>query len=299
MVARAEPAGAGETVPQGEHRPDMPARGPAFTDTWRHTTDGMDVAGMMITLQKSLSHPGYGTRASGMEPPTVRMGCLVACDPLDESPSASELRSAFCGFLDRPPVRSLVTQLTSVPNDLSWSNYDGNGRLMVGAVLSAENDERSAPIASAILNLKDNEVTRWQHAPRRAELVLVVEPRDGAGEPAPPAILERWHERLVATLEVPGAFARFLTDEVGVETHADPPVEVGVCLEAQPNIGALVDTGPLKRLPGSPATSHFPSYVIALRDGRRPERAAVDMLRAWCDYGLRVDGYEDLLAALG
>jgi hypothetical protein len=89
---------------------------PAYTATWRHTSEGMGAAGAMNSLQKRLNHPRYGGRVSGTEPPTVRFGLLVACDSLGEKPSASALRTAFLAFRGRLPVQSLVGQLTAIPS---------------------------------------------------------------------------------------------------------------------------------------------------------------------------------------
>jgi predicted nucleotide-binding protein len=287
-----------EAVSLADVKTGLANGGPAYTATWRHTSEGMDAVGAMNSLQKRLSHPGYGARVSGTEPPIVRFGLFVACDPLGENPSASALRAAFLAFLDRPPVRSLLGQLTAIPSDVSWSNYDGNGRLMLGAVLGDTKQETSAPIASAVLNLHDNQATRTRDYRRCAELILAVEPRDTAGVPASPVSLARWHERLVTALELPTAFAGFLSEEVDVETYDEPAVQFGVCLEAQPSVGALIDTASFERVLGSVATSHFPSYFIAERGGRRPAQAAIDMLKTWCDHALHLDGYEGALSGL-
>ncbi len=299
---QADPAMAGsdnEPVSLADVKTGSAHGGPAYTATWRHTSEGMVAAGAMNSLQKRLNHPGYGARVSGTEPPIVRFGLLVACDPLGEKPSASALRAAFLAFLEGSPVRSLVGQLTAIPSDVSWSNYDGNGRLMLGAVLGDVNDEKSAPIASAILNLHDNQATRELENRRCAELILVVEPRDATGAPASPVTLARWHERLVTALELPAAFADFLSEEVEVETYDHPTVQIGVCLEAQPSGGALVDTTSFDQVRGSMAKPHFPSYFVAERGGQQPAQAAIDMLKTWCDHALHLDGYEGALAGLG
>lgn len=129
--------------------------------------------------------------------------------------------------------------------------------------------------------------------------MLIIEPRDAEGASASPAILKRWHERLVMALDMPGAFARFLSDQVEVATYEQPSVQLAVRLFAQPNIGSLVDITSFTQIPGSVITSDFPSYFIAERDAGLPAQAAVDMLRTWCDHALHVDGYEEVLARLG
>jgi hypothetical protein len=166
---------------------------------------------------------------------------------------------------------------------------------MLGAILGDPSDEQTAPVASAFVNLNDSRASSRQN-PRCAELVMVVEPRDAAGAPAQAAVLKRWHERLVTALEVPAVFALFLEDKVGVETYDDPAVQVGLRLQAQPNLGALVDITSLEHTRGSVATSDFPSYFVAERAGRLPTKAAVDVLSTWCDHALHLDRYEELLA---
>lgn len=286
-------ATAGATSP----RADQPTGG-GLACAWRHTTEGMEAPGAMHSLQKRLSHPGYRTREPGRQPPSVSFGLLVACDPIGRKPSASQLRGLFLEFLDQPPLRRLVGQLTAIANDVSWSTYDGNGRLMLGAILGDSNDEKNPPIASALLNLSDKEVRSSYRDQRYAELVLVVEPRDAAGASASPVSLRRWHERLTTALEVPAAFARFLSDQVGVETHTDLPILLGVGLKAHPDLSVLVDITPFKQVPGTVATSDFPSYFIAEQGCRRAAQVAVDMLSAWCDHALHLDGYEQELDPL-
>jgi predicted nucleotide-binding protein len=287
-----------EADPSGEPLAVLvaPVPPPALTSRWRHTTDGMDAAGAMNAIQKRLHHPTY-SREPGTEPPAVRFGLLIACEPLGDEPSTTSLRKAFCAFLNRPPIWDLMTQLTATPMGATWSTFGGNGRLSLGSVMDSEGGEGPAPLSSAILNLHDGQATKFQQS-RRAELVLYIEPCDENGALLPPATLERWYERLVTALQVPAALVTFLSDELGLATYADPPVQFGVCLEGRPNVGALVDTSGLQPVAGSTATSHFPSYFIAQADGLDPRRAAVEMLRVWCDYALHVEGYEDPLNSL-
>ena len=128
--------------------------------------------------------------------------------------------------------------------------------------------------------------------------MVYVEPRDGSGDPAPPAGLAAWRNRLVTALEVPGGFARFLTSQIGVKTHPDPPTRLGIRLDAHPSIAELVDTSGLVPVEGSSASTSFQHYLIAERAGQPPEEVAVDVLRVWCDHALRVEGYDGELARL-
>ena len=62
-------------------------------------------------------------------------------------------------FSTRPRIRDLIAQLTDVSADLTWRSYDGNGRITNGAVLAAD-DEKKAPVASALMNLKEADTRR-------------------------------------------------------------------------------------------------------------------------------------------
>ena len=130
----------------------MAGSGPAYTATWRHTTDGTEAVGAMHSIQKRLAHPSDAVHSPGIPPAIVTLGLRLASDPLGTEPSASELRAAFLGFLGRPPMLSLVHQVTAISGESCWSSYGGNGRLMLGAILGDPDDEQSAPSASALVN---------------------------------------------------------------------------------------------------------------------------------------------------
>ena len=126
-----------------------------------------------------------------------------------------------------------------------------------------------------------------------------MEPRDATGTPASPVPLRDWHQRLVTALEIPGAFATFLTDEVRLRTHQQPLVQLGIRLQARPNLAVLIDIASSKCLAGTTISAEFPSYFIADPDGELPAQAVLDMLRTWCDHALHLDDYEEELAGLG
>jgi hypothetical protein len=283
---------------------DLPAldatapSGPANTVAWRHTTEGMEAVGAMHSIQKRLAHPSDAVHGPGIPPAIVTLGLRLASDPLGTELSASELRAAFLGFLGRPPMLSLVNQITAIPGDACWSSYGGNGRLMLGAILGDPDDEQNAPSASALVNFCNHQSRTFQD-PRSSELVLCVEPRDATGTPASSVPLRGWHQRLVTALDIPGAFARFLTDEVRLQTHDQPPVQLGIRLQSQPNLAALIDIGSAKHLAGTTITAEFPSYFIADPNGQYPAQVVLDMLRTWCDHALQLDDFEEELAGLG
>ena len=273
--------------------------GAAFTNGWRQTTDGIEAPGIMTTLQKSVGHPGYMSRPPGtQQPPAVRVGIMVACAPLGDEPTTSDLRDEFLNLLGRPPIWDLINRLTYVGTDLSWRSYASNGRINNGAVLTSDEKREDAPIVSALMNLSDGGARRWGQDPRCAEIMVIIEPRDEAGKPAVPGSLKEWHERLVLALEMAGAFAQFLSRDVGVQTYDDPPTQLGVSLEAGQSVGELIDAGEFTPVAGSPTSRSFVSYVIAERGGKPADRVALDMLRGWCDHALHIHGYEAELAKL-
>jgi hypothetical protein len=271
---------------------------PAFTGRWRHTTEGTEVPSLMTTLQKGLSHPGYMSGVVGESPPSVRIGVIVACGPLGSTPTTSDLRSAFLCLLRRPPVWDLIKELTYVNTDVSWRNYASNGRINNGAVLTASDEETEAPVVSALLNLNEDGTHLWGLDSRCAEMLLLVQPRDEIGQPAPPLTLKHWFDVLVKALELPAALGYFLSTQVGTSVHDDPPAQLGIRLDSYRGIGSLVDPGQFMPIAGSSMTSSFLSYMIAERAGAAPQQAAVEMLRVWCDHGLHIDGYEGILARL-
>lgn len=264
-------------------------RRPAYTARWRPTTEGLEVPAVMTTLQKSFFHPALQHPAGG-EPPTVRVAALVACEPLGDDPATEDLRRAFTDFLGAPPITDLVAQLTTVGAGATWHCYASNGRLSNGAVLTG-GDPDGPPVAAALLNLRDSGTRQWVHDRRYAELLITVEPRASGGQPAGPASLVSWCERLLVAFEVPGAFAAFLHDRLRARTHADAPAQLGVRLDARPSLRHLVDTTGLSPLAGSQPTSQFLSYAIADPSALPARGAAVAILGVWCDHALAVDGY--------
>jgi hypothetical protein len=273
--------------------------GPAFTGLWRYTSDGGKAPGLMMMTHKGFSHPGYMRPTYDDRPPYLRIGILVACDPLGPSPTTSRLRESFEGFLHGPAVWNLLDGLTYVSDDLSWHRYASNGRFHNEAVLVSSPEQTEAPVASAMLNLNEAGMPRYGHDSRYAELVLHIEPRDVVGKPAPAAGFATWYHTLLQALAVPTSFARFLSGNVEVATHDDPPTQLGIELSAYRSLTELIDPGPLRPVPGSLQSNQFVGYMIAGPDGKGLGDVASQLLTAVCDHALRLDGYESTLAALG
>jgi hypothetical protein len=271
--------------------------GPAVTDRWRHTTDGFEVPALMNITHVAMSHPGYMTRPAGDKPPSVRIGMLVACDPLGPSLSTSDLRGRFLGFLTSAPVMELIWALTASGGDVSWAPWGGRGRFNLEAVLAADNEDE-APVASALLLLPEKGMARYGRDSRSAEFVLDVEPRNAQGEPAAPVNLAAWHQRFTNALTLPTLLAHFLAHDLGLATADDPPAQAGIWLNTPRAITELVDVENLAAVKGSMPSNQFMGWALADPAGKTAAATAVDLLTQMCDHTLHLDGYETVLADL-
>jgi len=273
-----------------------PAPGTAITDRWRHTTDGFEVPSLMPIANKAFSHPGY-MRTFPDKPPSIRIGTLVACDPLGPTLTTSELRSRFLAFLAWQPILDLVSVLSDIGSAATWRSLAGNGRLMLEAAMMTE-DQEEAPVASAMLLLPEAGKSRFGSDPRCAEFVLHIEPRASDGTPVPPIGLADWRDRFARTLAVPGALAQFLTHDLRLITPANPETQLGVWLNTPRALAELVDAGSLKALPGAAQANWFIGYAIADPEGKPAAATAQDFLTQMCDFTLHLDGWEAALAPL-
>ncbi len=268
--------------------------GPAATDLWRHTTNGIDVPAVMRIGNVSMSHPGYMARPAQDTPPSMRVGALVACDPLGPTPPTSELRSRFLSLLACPPIMELVSGASYIDQSVSWAPYGGHGRINLQAALTGP-EEAEAPVASALLLLPEVGMSQFGRDPRYAELVVDVEPRSPDGRPTQAMTLAAWHDLFARCLALPGVLAEFLTKELDLTTASDPPAQIGIWLKTPHAMTELVDIEGLKSIPGSPASNWFVGYAVADPAGHKSEAAAVELLSQMCDYTLHLDGYEPLL----
>jgi hypothetical protein len=280
-----------------ENRRGAHAPGPATASRWQVTTDGADVPALMRIRDVRMSHPGYMQRQEKLS--SVRIGILVACDPLGVEPSTSELRNLFLGLLTSQPVYDAINAISYVSPNAPWKLWAGHGRFNLEAVLTESADDTTeAPVASALMLLPETGTTTFGRDTRFAELVIHIEVRRKDGTPGPAEPLNTWHHRLVKALNVPKAFAQFLTDNLKLATSAEPPTQFGVWLNTPHTMTELVDIENLPTLPGAPASNSFIGYAIAESSGVPATALAVELLRQMCDYTLHVQNYEPLLASL-
>ena len=268
---------------------------PAVTERWRHTTDGAEVPSLMRISHKAFSHPGY-LRPHPDQPASVRIGVLIACDPLGPAPTTSELRTRFVTFLASPQLLEVVTEYSPIEGQARWTGLAGNGRLLLEAALVTEN-QAQAPVASAMLLLAEPSRPRFGGNPRYAEFVMHIEPHTLDGSAVPPAGLATWRDRFAQILAVPKALSQFLASDLALATTAEPPAQLGIWLTTPNAMNELIDIGNLKALPGSALVNAFTSYEIADPYGKTTAPAALDILAQLCDFTLHLDEWESAIPA--
>ena len=273
--------------------------GPAITDRWHHTSDGLKVPGLMNLTHVSVFHPGYSGRQAQEAPPSVKIAIRMGCQPIDRMASSTELRAKFGRFLESAAVLQLISALTTVEPDASWRPMAGNGIRALEAVLSAHQDPlEGVPVAAAEFLPPTAGETMYGRDERTASLLLYVEPRTADGHMPNPADLAAWYERFTLALAVPTAFDSFLAGDLGLGTSGDPPAQLGVWLQSYQPLTVMVATGDLHSLPGVSPSNQFIGWAYAAPDGQPVAAVARDLLAQLCDYSLRLDNFEPCLAEI-
>lgn len=289
----ASPDQAGGILLSGAPGQSEPGDGRAFTGSWRYTSNGFEATPLMNMVNTAMpGHPGVQDHS-----PFVRIGVCVSCEEVSQDASSSRIGSGFVRFLSGDPVATLISSLTHVGDEMSWVRLAGHGAIRLEAALGP-GGETVKPAASAMLLPP---VAGLQMHGRRPDgvacLWLHIEPRGPDGSPAPPANLAAWHQRLRHAISLATRFTEFLAGDLGSATHDDPAARVGVLLNAAP-MTQLVDTGPLRTLPGAIPSSQFLGYAIADPAGQPARDIARTMLVQLCEYHLHLEDFEHDLAAL-
>jgi hypothetical protein len=244
-------------------------------------------------------HPGYTSRQPQDVPPSVKIGMLVACRPIDPSASGSELRAKFAAFLDSEPVRECVRALTHVSADATWKNLAGHGPRTLEAALTAGDDPmKGVPVASALFLPPTAGEALYGRDGRSATLVLYVEPRTANGQVPPASDLATWHQRVSLSMALTGAFAGFLAKDLGLGTLDDPPSQFGIWLQSSEPLTVMVDVDGLQMLPGSSPSNQFIGWAYADSGGNSIAMTARDLLTQLCEYTLHLDAFDQVLAAI-
>jgi hypothetical protein len=302
--ARADPAEGAAELDEADPASDdlaLAAPGPVITDRWRQTSDGGQVPALMSLTHTVMFHPGYGGRQTQDTPPSVKIGMLVACQPIDPAASGTELRAKFAEFLQTEAVRSLIGSLTHVCSGMSWKNLAGNGPRTLEAALTAGDDAlEGVPVASALLLPPVAGESLHGRNGRSATLLFYVEPRMADGQVPPASGLDEWYERFGLALAIPGVFAEFLAKDLGLATSDDPPAQLGIWLQSYHPLTTMVDPQELRTLPGSSPSNWFMGWALATPDGKPGRGTARDLLCQLCEYTLHLDAFEqklDLISA--
>ena len=269
---------------------------PVACDRWQHTSDGTQVPALMNLTHTGLFHPGYGGRQSQDVPPSVKIGILVACQPIDLAVSGTELRAKFAAFLVTEPVRKLIGALTEVDGGMSWKSLAGNGPRMLEAALTAsENPVEGVPAASAQLMPPVAGESLYGRNGRAATLLLYVEPRTADGQVPSSSELAAWYERFILALAIPAVFAEFLSRDLGLDTSDDPSAQLGIWLQSYGPLTTMVDTQGMRTLPGASPSNWFAGWGFATPDGKPGRAVARDLLNELCEYTLHLDDFEQKL----
>lgn len=284
------------------NRRGAPQLAPAYTDRWRVTSNGFEVPALLRLGDYASPQPAWTAQAPGREPASMRIGALIACEPLGAEPPTPELGRLFLLFLDSPGVREPIASVTHIHGEAAWTRWAGNGRMNLEAGLTdrrVTGDSPGAFVAWARLLLPEVGMSSYGRDPRYAELIINIEPRRADGGPVEPADIRVWHERLTKALSIPDALEHYLTETLGLTTSDDPAAQLGVQLKTPHSMAELVSFEGLKILEGAQPVPWYMGWTIADPAGRRPEQAAIELLRNMCDYTLHVDEYEAILASLG
>jgi hypothetical protein len=284
------------------NRRGAPELTPAHTARWRVTSDGFEVPALMRLGDAGAPQPAWTAHPPGGEPASMRVGALIACEPLGSSPPTPALGQSFLHFMGTSPgVMDLIKSVTHVHSRATWTRWAGNGRMMLEAGLTpprAADEEPRTVVAWARLLLPQVVQSGFGRDPRFAELILHLNPQTAGGGPPVPADIRTWHERFTKALSIPAILATFLEDTLELKTSDDPPAQLGIQLKAPHNMADLVDFEGLTVLEGSQPSPWYMGWTVADRVGQPTARAASELLRNMFDYTLHVDEYEKVLAAL-
>jgi hypothetical protein len=266
------------------------------TDRWYHTSDGGKVPALMGLTHTGMWHPGYNGRQPQERPPSVKVGMLVACKPIDLASSGTELRAKFLAFLNSSTVRTLIEGLTTVAPGMSWKNLAGHGpRTLEAALTVSENPMDGVPVASALFLPPTAGEALYGRNERAATLILYVEPQTADGQVPAASDLASWARRFNLALAVPGALADFLDSDLGLATSNDPPAQLGIWLQSYQPLTVMVDIEGLQMLPGSSPSNQYIGWTFAHADGKSAARVARDLTVQLCEYTLHLDDFERAL----
>jgi hypothetical protein len=255
------------------------------TDCWSYTSDGARAPVAMSATEIVL--PGTGYRRQGDQRPAwVRFVVLIGCSPISPDAGGAQLWDRFQRFLDQPPVTSLVSSLSRGGKGLAWIRWATNSPGVIDAVLTSD-DENDA-VAAARLEVPDG-MHRQFRDERCAMLILHFEPTGKDPTPMPPVGPSAWTDHIMRALELPQAFAVFLSDMLGLAIAAVPAATLGFRLEAEHDMAEIIDITGLQPLRGGHRTSQAIGYFIGDRGGLPATDAGGRMITDVLRYALKAE----------
>ena len=130
----------------------------------------------------------------------------------------------------------------------------------------------------------------WTTDPAQPALILHVGLRGPENRSnAPPVEPAIWRHHFSDALQIPTAFASFLSSELNLVTSGEPPALVGVKLQAIVDLTELIDISGFQQLPGGSLKRQAIGYFVAGRDESLAWEAASKMVSDVLLYALNVD----------
>lgn len=250
---------------------------------WGYTSDPVNMPAAYTALEVAV--PGSSQMRQLEDPrPWVRYAILIGCGAVGADLDIRGARDRFLALLGEPPLSGLVSALTAVPDDATWSKRAAHDSAF-DAILTSGRDEE--PVASARLELPDG-TTRFGRDGRCAVLIIHVE-ASAAGFSRLHAGWREWADRTTRVLQAVPAIADFLSGQLGLEVTAEPPPAVAIRLETPKDLGQLIGTTGLETLPGKQHFRQAIGYFAAFPGGASAGDAAEQMIRHVLRYALQVD----------
>ena len=303
----ASPADSTERTPAGATRLDATtaapesAPWPALTDRWRLTQSQADAPGVARLGQQGFGHPAY-MRPAEQTPPWVRIGAVVACDPLGDAMGWQDLRARFAALLTQESIRGLICRLTSIPGDAQWRPRGTTRRSWLEADLTGE-DEATVPAASAMLFVPEDGFSLAGVQQGCAQMMLHID-----FSPVRPTLISEqiihrrppyWRNRFQEAATLPGELADWLTHQLDLRTSAEPAAHVGIMLQAKQSITEMVDVSGIRALPSTWTANQHTGWAVADPGGRSTHDLASQLMRDLSERVLHLNGTINEMSGIG
>lgn len=274
--------------------------GPALTDRWRLSFNQIDAPGVARLGQQGFEHRAY-MRSAEQTPPWVRIGVIVACDPLGDAMGWQELRGRFAALLTQESIRGLIYKLTDIPGDAQWRPRGTHRRSWLEADMTGDDDAK-VPAASAVLFLPEEGGALAGLQRGCAQMTLHID----FGSVQPMAIsaqflLRRppyWRDRFEDALALPGEVATWLTHDLGLGTSGEPAAHFGIMLQARQSITEMVDASHIRALSASMTANQFTGWAVADAGGRSNHDLATQMMLDLSERILHLNGSVEEMSGL-